>query len=47
MYIMIRPEISKELINKVKLLSGSATGSFQDSLELLVSKYEKLTRGKN
>lgn len=43
---MIRPEVTEELVNKVKLLSGSVTGSFQDSLELLVSNYEKLIRGK-
>lgn len=43
---MIRPEVSEETVNKVKILSGSTLGSFQDSLEILINKYEKLSRGK-
>lgn len=41
---MIRPEVSEETVNKVKMLSGNTLGSFQDSLDILISKYEKLTR---
>jgi len=43
---MIRPEVSEETVNKVKILSGSTLGSFQDSLEILIGKYEKLVRSK-
>jgi len=43
---MIRPEVSEETVNKVKILSGNVLGSFQDSLEILISKYEKLVRSK-
>ena len=42
---MIRPEINEDLVNEVKLLSESATGSFEDSLLILVEKYKKLLKG--
>ena len=43
---MIRPEISEDTVNKVKILSGNTVGSFQDSLEILISKYERFVREK-
>lgn len=45
-YMMIRPEISEEIVNKVKILSGNTLSTFQESLEILISKYELLLRRK-
>ena len=44
-YYLIRPEINDDLVNEVKILSGNATGSFEDSLLILVAKYKKLAKG--
>ena len=42
---MIRPEINEDLVNEVRLLSGDANGSFENSLLILVEKYKKLVKG--
>ena len=41
---MIRPEVSEDLVNEVKILSESVTGSFEDSLRILIDKYKKQMR---
>lgn len=41
---MIRPEVSDDLFNEVKILSGNALGSFDDSLRVVVEELKKLKR---
>ena len=43
---MIRPEISEDLVNEVRILSKNTMGSFEDSLRLVIEDYKKLLRSK-
>lgn len=43
---MIRPEVSDELVNEVKILSKNTMGSFEDSLRIIVEELKKLRRSK-
>ena len=43
---MIRPEVSDDLVNEVKLLSRTTTGSFEDSLRIVVEELKRYRRSK-
>ena len=44
--VMIRPEISEDLVTEVKMLSKNVNGSFEDSLRIVVDEFKKLKKQK-
>ena len=43
---MIRPEVSEDLVNEVKILSKNTMGSFEDSLRIVIEEFKKLRKTK-
>jgi hypothetical protein len=43
---MIRPEITEETFNKVKILSGKTNCSFEEALKLVLNDYELWRSGR-
>lgn len=45
----LRPEVSEDLVNEVKILSKNTMGSFEDSLRIVIEEFKKMrkTKGDN